>query len=294
MTTQIEPQQNGMNQPTAQQPQPPQQSPRWPWIAVALLAIGGLGFFGYRTWLAKQAPPVPAAPVPAPAPSPAVVAEAPKAPEPPPLPPVDQADGMVREQLAGASGASLWAQWLQTEDLARRFASAVNQVADGESPRLSLGFLAPAGRFKVSHDKKGKSYVDPTSYERYDAIADTLASLDAGFAAKAYRVLSPVLEAAYREIGRPSTTLEQRLAAAASRLLATPVPEGRVEVVAPNVVWLYADPKLEGLSAASKHLLRMGPRNQKLVQAKLAELQAALGLPAQASADLRRPAPAAP
>lgn len=248
--------------------------PRWPWLLLALVAVGGAGFQGYRFWQSRQAvqpppPPAPAAPV-----------EAARLPEPPPLPPVAQADGMVREKLGGASANGLWEKWLQNDDLARRFASAVNAVADGESPRLVLGFLAPEGAFKVVGDKKsGKSFIDPASFQRYDAVADAFASIDTAFAARAYGTLSPVFEAAYREIGRPSTTLEQRLASAMGRLLATPVPEGRVEVVAPKVVWLYADPKLEGLCAASKHLLRMGPRNERLVQAKLAELQAALKLP---------------
>ncbi|HEY3445823.1 MAG TPA: DUF3014 domain-containing protein [Myxococcales bacterium] len=259
-------------------------SPRWPWVIVALLAVGGVGFFGYRTWRAQQVQPVAM-------PTPVAPVEAPKMAEPPPLPPVAQADGMVRESLGGASSSGLWAKWLQTEDLARRFASAVNNVADGESPRLSLGFLAPSAPFKVVTDKKGKSHVDPASYQRYDAVADTFASIDTAFAAKAYRTLSPIFEAAYREIGRPSTTLEPRLSAAFGRLLSTPVPEGDVEVVAPKVVWLYVDPQLEGLSAASKHLLRMGPRNQKLVQGKLAELQTALGLPATAASAAGRPTP---
>jgi hypothetical protein len=40
----------------------------------------------------------------------------------------------------------------------------------------------------------------------------------------------------------------------------------------------FADDKLESLGPVEKHLLRMGPRNTKLVQGKARELAAALDL----------------
>jgi hypothetical protein len=47
--------------------------------------------------------------------------------------------------------------------------------------------------------------------------------------------------------------------------------------LAPHATVLrYADPALEALTPAQKQLLRTGPRNVRLVQAKLRELQAAL------------------
>jgi hypothetical protein len=52
-----------------------------------------------------------------------------------------------------------------------------------------------------------------------------------------------------------------------------------VEVRAQGALYAYASPELEGLSRAQKHLLRMGPQNMQTLQAKLRELQGALGLP---------------
>jgi hypothetical protein len=45
------------------------------------------------------------------------------------------------------------------------------------------------------------------------------------------------------------------------------------------VTHAYADPWLEDLSPAQKQLLRMGPSNQRRVQAKLRELAVAMGMP---------------
>ena len=44
------------------------------------------------------------------------------------------------------------------------------------------------------------------------------------------------------------------------------------------------DEELEGLTAAQKQFLRLGPRNVKLIQTKAQEVQAALGKPEAASA----------
>ena len=41
-----------------------------------------------------------------------------------------------------------------------------------------------------------------------------------------------------------------------------------------------ADRRLEALSPAQRHLLRMGPRNVRMIQGELRTLAAALGVPA--------------
>jgi len=45
------------------------------------------------------------------------------------------------------------------------------------------------------------------------------------------------------------------------------------------VLYVLADPALEALGPVEKHLLRMGPRNARLVKEKAAALQRALALP---------------
>src|ERR1019366_5213644 len=51
---------------------------------------------------------------------------------------------------------------------------------------------------------------------------------------------------------------------------------GPVAMVRPNVMYQYADPKIEALSAGQKLLVRMGPDNEAIVKAKLRELRAAV------------------
>jgi hypothetical protein len=45
-------------------------------------------------------------------------------------------------------------------------------------------------------------------------------------------------------------------------LISTPIPSGPITVVeGKGATWAFADPALEALTPAQKHLVRMGPRN---------------------------------
>jgi hypothetical protein len=65
-------------------------------------------------------------------------------------------------------------------------------------------------------------------------------------------------------------------------LLATPIPEGPVRLTPPSkgVAYTFTDPRLEGLTAAQKQLVRMGPDNARKIQASLRAIALALGIPA--------------
>ena len=54
-------------------------------------------------------------------------------------------------------------------------------------------------------------------------------------------------------------------------LLSTPIPSGDLAVHPSGaVVYSYADEGLESLNGAQKHLMRMGPRNARLVKDNIA------------------------
>ena len=159
-----------------------------------------------------------------------------------------------------------------------RWAVVTDNLAEGVSPRRALEPLAPAQPFTVA--QRGQATViAPESYRRYDRLGDAVASVDPAAFAAAYRALHPVLEAAWRTLGDPHGSLDAVAARALARLAAAPVVEGDVEVTpAGPVLYLFADPALEARDGVDKHLLRMGPRNARIVRAKAAALQAALGL----------------
>jgi len=239
-------------------------------VALALLAVVYLVF---RHPAAPKATPRPAASTATPAPVPGVTPAV-------PLPPLDQSDAFVRQMAAGLSAHPEVARWLGRTALVRTLAAVVVNIADGETPRPHLDFLAPKERFRAAR-RPGRVIVpDPASFSGYDAFGDAIASVDATASANAYRALEPLFDAAYVDLGHPEGGFRRALDKAIKALLAVPVLPADVELLPHAVGFRYADPKLEALTPAQKQLLRIGPRNVRLVQGKLRELQAALAPPA--------------
>jgi hypothetical protein len=241
---------------------------RWPLGIAAAVALLGGGTGLYFLLQSEEPPPAPTAQIP----------EPPPAPPPAPTAQLTGTDPRVRDVLKGLSGDAEYQKWLASEDLVRRFAAATNLVAEGQSPRLPLSFMAPAAPFQATK-KQGRMLMAPASTARYDTVARVIASLNANAAKVAYQELKPLLDAAHAELAPPGRTLEQNLAQAIGRLTQVPVPKAPLELTPKGAQFAYADPALEALSPAEKHLLRMGPDNMRKVQAKLTELSTTLGLP---------------
>ncbi len=187
-------------------------------------------------------------------------------------------DPRVRELLRGLSSDAEFLRWLSAEDLIRRFVSATNAIAEGQSPRVQLSLLAPTGGFRVVR-RAGRTVMAPESHARFNGIANALASVDTRGVQRVYQELKPLLDAAHAELAPPGRTFEQELAQAIGRLTSVAVPSGMVELTPKGALYTYADPQLEALGGAEKHLLRMGPENMRKVQTKLSEFASALGLP---------------
>jgi hypothetical protein len=255
------------------------------WIGGIVLAclVVGLGvyyFFFYQP--AKEPVPVgkPAIKEPLPPPSEKAAKEEEK--EAPQLPPVElnQSDELVRQQAKDLSSHPKWAIWLKIKGLIRRMTAAVDNIAQGLSPRAHLGFLAPQNAF-TALKKGGKLYLDPRSYQRYNTVADVFHSLDAEASVRVYKLLKPLFQKAYQELGHPNREFQEALVQAMVELLRTPVVKGDILLEEEEGVVTYqmADYSLENLSEAQKHLLRMGPENIRKIQGKLREMARALGVP---------------
>jgi hypothetical protein len=84
----------------------------------------------------------------------------------------------------------------------------------------------------------------------------------------------PLFQQAYQSLGYPNGYFNDRLVVTIDNLLAAPDIVTDIALVRPNVMYQFADPKLEELSAGQKLMLRMGPVNAAIVKAKLRELRA--------------------
>jgi hypothetical protein len=245
-------------------------------VALVLLALGAGGYFLF--WRR---------PLPAPADVRTATeqAVAPAA-APPPHPHKGKtkrqtpADAIVRELVAKLSAHPTVAAWLSTDQLIRNFTLVVDNISNGRTPSGHLAKVKPAGALQVREDRGGL-WIDPRSYKRYDKYADAVSSLDARGAARLYATLKPRIQDAYRELGHPDGNVDQALERAVIDLLKTPVVEGDVALTSKSVAYEFADARLQSLSSAQRQLLRMGPRNVRLIQAKLREIAPLVGIPAE-------------
>ena len=241
-------------------------------LLVAAAAVAGYIVFGRRAPQVASAP----APVRQPEASKPLGGEA----APIVLPPLDQSDAVVADLVRKLSSHPQVAAWLTTEGLIRNFTASVLSIAEGKTPARSLQPLRPRGPFQVvARDRT--IYIDSRSYERYTPLAEAVASIDAQGSASLYATLKPRIEQAYHDLGQPEGTFDRTLEQAIVALLETPIREGPPRVQPHGIVYAFADPREENLSAAQKQLLRMGPGNARIVQAKLREIALALGIPPQ-------------
>jgi Protein of unknown function (DUF3014) len=193
------------------------------------------------------------------------------------LPPLEQSDPIVRELVSRLSSHPTVAAWLTTDQLIRNFSVVALSISSGRSPSRHLSRVRPTAPFQA-RNAGAAIWIDPRSYRRYDGYADAVAALDARGVAQLYATLKPRMEDSYRELGYPEGSFDTVLERAIAELLKTPVVEGEVALVSKSVAFEFADARLQSLSAAQRQFLRMGPRNVRIVQAKLREIAPLAGL----------------
>ena len=254
---------------------------RVPWIGLILLLTAvaiGLWWWAPRT-------PTPPAPMDAPSPVPAA-SERPPVPRSglgigdpdPALPGLGDLDGYVRPILAALSSRPELVALLASDDLVRRFVVSVETVARGASPAGQVRAVAPRGTFRVT-TVNGVTVVDPASYARYDGLVRMVEDLEPERLARIYGRLKPRLEEAHAELG-VGGTFDEFMERAIRHLLDTPDPPASARVqTGKGTNYVYSDPALEGLSAAQRQLMRLGPTRATRVKAHLRRFAEALGIP---------------
>lgn len=189
---------------------------------------------------------------------------------------LDKSDDPVRKLVADLSSNPTFSQWLKTKELIRKFVAAVDNIANGQSPRPQMDFFIPSGPFQTA-SKDGQTLLDPAGYARYNIAADVFDSVSTAGCVRLYTGFKPLFQQAYRELGYPKEDFHQTLRRAIVEVLRTPVVDGPIALEKKIMSYAMTDPKLEELNSVQKHLLRMGPENLQLIQAKLRELALGLG-----------------
>jgi hypothetical protein len=194
------------------------------------------------------------------------------------LPPLDQTDALVRTLVGRLSSHPVVAAWLTTPGLIRNLTLVTANIADGETPAKHLAPLKPKGEF-TTRTSGGVTRIDPASFARYDGIAAAVDGLDARSVARFYATIKPRIQDANHDLAGKDADFDHTVQRAIVMLLSTPPSGDEEQVRTGKVTYAYANPEFEDLTAVQRQFLRMGPRNVRIIKAKLREVAGYLGIP---------------
>jgi hypothetical protein len=185
------------------------------------------------------------------------------------LPDLLSSDEVVRQSIAKLSPGL--AQWLNTDQLIRKNVLIVNDFAQSLRIAKHMSFFRFDEPFSVEQGANGP-VIAAKSFQRYDQLVQTIQAIDAKSAAALYQKFRPLMLQVFAEFSYPpDISLESIVKKAAGEILAAPSPDGQIALVRPSVHYKFADAKLEELSPVQKQMIRMGPVNTRIIQAKCRE-----------------------
>jgi hypothetical protein len=263
------------------------------WGAAAAVLVGAAVLYYY--YYARQPVPVPAPahetrPLPPP-PEPAIEHPVPapttQGASQPPLPALNDSDAAIHSALMNLPGSAALEKFVVPQNLIRHIVATVDNLPRKKVAVELRPIAATSGEFVVGGTADHITLSDE-NFKRYTPFVDLVKSADVKQLAAVYFRFYPLFQQAYEDLGYPTEYFNDRVIEVIDHLLETPEVQGPIDLVQPNVMYLYADPKLEALSAGQKTLIRMGSQNAAVIEGKLRELRALLAT----HSTVRTPAPA--
>jgi hypothetical protein len=192
-----------------------------------------------------------------------------------PLPELADSDAPLRDALGQISSADAVKDFLVPQDLIRKMVVTIDNLPRQKVAVEKRPANPAAGSFVANGDELHAT-LDQRNFDRYKPMVAVINHLDAKQLGALYIHYYPLFQQSYQNLGYPNGYFNDRLVEVIDNLLATPEPKGPVELVRPNVMYIYADPALESRPAGQKLLIRMGPENAKAIKAKLTQLRAVI------------------
>jgi hypothetical protein len=253
---------------------------RWgfPLLLGGIIAAAGVIYYFWQLRVEPQQPapaPVAATPAVTPQPSAEPRIEHPIEVATAPLPALAESDPSLQEALAGLFGSASFNLLFHPQDIVRHFVAAIDNLPRKTVAQRIMPIKPVTGAFRTS-GPEGSIVVGRDNAARYSPYVRVLEAVDSAKLVALYVRFYPLFQQAYAELGYPSRYFNDRLFEVIDHLLATPDVRGPIPLIQPKVMYEYADPALQDLSAGQKMLVRMGPENEAKVKAKLRELKKAL------------------
>ena len=253
----------------------------WQWVLGALVVIG-IGVYlahdvSHEVTLAPSRPPAADASMasatphyPVPATEPESTPEAGT-----PTPALDTSDADVMNALSALPGANGLGDLLAPAQLIARVVAVIDALPRQEVANNLLPLRSPKGTL-ITAGANGAKVISDANYARYAPYMRIVEDIDVKALVDWYVHYYPLFQHAYQQLGYPKGYFNDRLVVVIDNMLATPEPAGPVALTQPKVLYEYANPALQALSAGQKLLLRAGPANAAVIKSKLRAIRADL------------------
>ena len=239
--------------------------------SLPVLVLGALAALSF--WPASEEPqPVQLS---APAPKPAIrYPVQPHEPAADSLPTLADSDGVIADALVELFGRRL-PEFVYLKSIVHRVVATVDNLPrDHLSMRLMP--VMPVAGVPVT-EKRGESLVlSPKNFARYQPFVRLADAVPTEALVAVYARFYPLFQQQYENLGYPDKYFNDRAVEVIDHLLAVPEAQEPVHLIQPRVLYAFADPQLESLSAGQKIFLRMGSTNAAKLKSKLRDIRRAL------------------
>jgi hypothetical protein len=180
----------------------------------------------------------------------------------------------VKVMLAVADISNDLAQWLVTEEQIRKWVLFVDNAANGDLIAKHLPWQYSMKPL-VAANIGDKKYLAPSNYKRAKPLLDAVMAIPPEKLADYYYSWLPLLEKAYRELGKKGS-FDTRFKQAIDKVLAAKNLSAEPELKLPSVMYQYQDKSLEAASDLDKLMWRLGFENTNNIQQYLRDLESRL------------------
>ena len=262
----------------------PRKSLAWPLVTIAAAIVAGVLF--WRQMYPPAPPPTPAAPAaPAATPPAAPATTGPEHPieaagtgpaaQEPPLPALADSDPAMQDAMAAIFGKAPLDRIFHLQQIVQRFVATIDNLPRQTAAVQKMPVL-PVGGTLATTQSDGQTVLAADNASRYTPYVNVMEAADTTRLVATYVRFYPLFQKAYEDLGYPGKYFNDRLVFVIDHLLAAPEPTGPIALVQPKIVYKFADPELESLSAGQKIMVRMGRDNELRVKAKLRAIRQAL------------------
>jgi hypothetical protein len=256
------------------------------WLLVILVALIVAGVLVWRSTHAPEvvsAPPQAAAP---PAATPAPANTAPKYPieaastSPPApaetLPAVADSDAVLQDAMAAVFSGVALDRVFHLQGIVPRFVATIDNLPRQTVALSKMPVNPIGGSVETTTTTDGHTLLRADNAQRYTPYLRLMEQASTQKLVQTYVHFYPLFQKAYQDLGYPKGYFNDRLIEVIDHLLAAPDVPAPIALTQPKVLFEFADPSLEQLSAGQKIMIRIGPVNESRVKTKLGDIRHAL------------------